>query len=40
MTNPQGVRPEPRDRTDHSPWTSALGWLLVILALIFPFPWW
>jgi hypothetical protein len=37
------VRPQPRRRTDlmgfNSTWWMALGWLIVILLLLFPFPW-
>ena len=39
----QQVRPRPRRRTDlmgfNSTWWMALGWLIVILLLVFPFPW-
>jgi hypothetical protein len=39
----QQVRPQPRRRTDlmgfNSTWWMALGWLVVILLLVFPFPW-
>jgi hypothetical protein len=38
------LRPEPRRRTDlmgfNSTWWMALGWLIVILLALFPFPWW
>ena len=39
------LRPEPRRRGDFMGfsstwWGMALGWLVVILALLFPFPWW
>jgi hypothetical protein len=37
------VRPQPRRRTDlmgfNSTWWMALAWLLVILLVVFPFPW-
>ena len=37
------LRPEPRRRSDlmgfNSTWWMALGWLVVILLLVFPFPW-
>jgi hypothetical protein len=37
------VRPHPRRRTDLMGFNStlwmALGWLIVILLLVFPFPW-
>jgi hypothetical protein len=37
------VRPQPRRRCDlmgfNSAWWMALGWLVVILLLVFPFPW-
>jgi hypothetical protein len=37
------VRPQPRRRADlmglNSTWWMALGWLIVILLLVFPFPW-
>jgi hypothetical protein len=37
------LRPQPRRRTDlmgfNSTWWMALGWLIVILLLVFPFPW-
>jgi hypothetical protein len=37
------VRPQPRRRSDlmgfNSAWWMALGWLVVILLLVFPFPW-
>ena len=39
----QQVRPQPRRRTDLMGFNStlwmALGWLIVILLLVFPFPW-
>jgi hypothetical protein len=39
----QQVRPRPRRRTDFMGFNStvwmALGWLIVILLLVFPFPW-
>jgi hypothetical protein len=38
------VRPQPRRRTDlmgiNSTWWMVVGWILVILVLLFPFPWW
>ena len=38
------VRPQPRRRTDlmgfNSTWWMAVGWVLLILVLLFPFPWW
>ena len=38
------LRPEPRCRTDfmgfNSTWWMAVGWLLLILLLVFPSPWW
>jgi hypothetical protein len=38
------LRPEPPRRTDfmcfNSTWWMAVGWVLVILVLLFPFPWW
>ncbi len=38
------LRPEPRRRTDlmgfNSTWWMAVGWLIVIVLLVFPFPWW
>ena len=37
------LRPQPRRRSDfmgfNSAWWMALGWLVVILLLVFPFPW-
>jgi hypothetical protein len=37
------LRPQPRRRTDlmgfNSAWWMALGWLVVILLIVFPFPW-
>jgi hypothetical protein len=37
-------RPEPRRRTDlmafNSTWWMALGWLILILLVVFPFPFW
>ena len=37
-------RPKPRRRTDlwgfNSAWWMALGWLIVILGAISPWPWW
>ena len=37
-------RPQPRRRTDLIGFNSALwmglGWVLLVLALVFPFPWW
>jgi hypothetical protein len=37
-------RPDPRRRSDLMGFNStlwmALGWLIVILLLVFPFPWW
>jgi hypothetical protein len=39
----QHVRPHPRRRTDFMGFNSALwmalGWVLVILLVVFPFPW-
>jgi hypothetical protein len=38
------LRPEPRRRTDpmglNSTWWMAVGWLIVILLVVSPFPWW
>jgi hypothetical protein len=38
------LRPEPPRRTDfmgfNSTWWMAVGWVLLILVLLFPFPWW
>ena len=38
------LRPEPRRRTDfmglNSTWWMALGWLLLLVVVAFPFPWW
>jgi hypothetical protein len=38
------LRPQPRRRTDligfNSTLWMGLGWVLLILALVFPFPWW
>jgi hypothetical protein len=38
------VRPEPRRRTDlmglNSTWWMAVVWLILILLVVFPFPWW
>jgi hypothetical protein len=38
------VRPKPRRRTDlwgfNSTWWMALGWLVVVLLAVSPFPWW
>jgi hypothetical protein len=38
------VRPEPRRGTDlmgfNSTWWMALGWLILILLVVFPFPFW
>ncbi len=38
------ARPAPRRRTDlmgiNGTWWMALGWLVLIAALLFPFPWW
>jgi hypothetical protein len=38
------LRPEPRRRTDfmgvNSTWWMALGWLVLLLVVAFPFPWW
>lgn len=38
------LRPEPRRRTDlmgfNSTWWMALGWLILILLVVFPFPFW
>ena len=37
------LRPEPRRRTDfmgfNSTWWMALGWLVLLLVVAFPFPW-
>ena len=37
-------RPKPRRRSDfmglNSTWWMALGWLVLIIAVAFPFPWW
>ena len=38
------LRPEPRRRTDLMGFSStlwmAVGWLIVIVVIVFPFPWW
>ena len=38
------ARPTPPRRTDlmgiNAKWWMALGWLIVIAVLVFPFPWW
>jgi hypothetical protein len=38
------LRPEPRRRTDfmgfNSRWWMALGWLVLLVVVAFPFPWW
>jgi hypothetical protein len=38
------LRPEPRRRSDlmgfNSTWWMALGWLILILLVVFPFPFW
>ena len=38
------LRPTPRRRTDiwgfNSTWWMALGWVIVIAVVVFPFPWW
>ena len=38
------LRPNPRRRTDlmgfNSTWWMAVGWLIVIVLVVFPFPWW
>ena len=38
------LRPDPRRRTDllgfNSKWWMALGWLILILLVVFPFPFW
>ena len=38
------LRPQPRRRTDlmgiNSIWLMTVGWLIVILLVVFPFPWW
>jgi hypothetical protein len=39
------LRPEPRRRTDlmgfnSTWWGMAVGWLIVIILVAFPFPWW
>ena len=38
------LRPEPRRRTDfmgvNSTWWMALGWLVLLIVVAFPFPWW
>jgi hypothetical protein len=38
------LRPEPRRRTDligfNSRWWMAVGWLILILLVVFPFPFW
>jgi hypothetical protein len=38
------LQPQPRRRTDLMGFNSTvwmgLGWVLLVLALVFPFPWW
>jgi hypothetical protein len=38
------LRPKPRRGTDfmglNSTWWMALGWLVLAIAVVFPFPWW
>lgn len=38
------LRPTPRRRSDiwgfNSTWWMALGWVIVIAVVVFPFPWW
>jgi hypothetical protein len=38
------LRPEPRRRIDfmgfNSTWWMALGWLVLLIVVAFPFPWW
>ena len=38
------LRPKPRRRADlmgfNATWWMALGWLVVLLVIVFPFPWW
>jgi hypothetical protein len=38
------LRPEPRRRSDlmglNSTWWMVVGWLIVIVLVVFPFPWW
>jgi hypothetical protein len=38
------LQPEPRGRTDfmglNSTWWMALGWLVLLIVVAFPFPWW
>ena len=38
------LRPEPRRRIDfmgfNSRWWMALGWLVLLILVAFPFPWW
>ena len=38
------LRPKPRRRTDlfgfNSTWWMALGWVIVLLLVVSPFPWW
>jgi hypothetical protein len=38
------LRPEPRRRTDfmgfNSTWWMAVGWVIVFLLVVYPFPWW
>ncbi|HEX2311663.1 MAG TPA: hypothetical protein VHH91_13215 [Vicinamibacterales bacterium] len=38
------LRSEPRRRTDfmglNSTWWMALGWLVLLIVVAFPFPWW
>jgi hypothetical protein len=38
------LRPEPRRRTDfmglNSTWWMALGWVVLLIVVTFPFPWW
>ena len=38
------LQPEPRRRTDfmgfNSTWWMALGWVVLLIVVAFPFPWW
>jgi hypothetical protein len=38
------LRPQPRRRSDlvgfNSTWWMAVGWVIVFLVVVFPFPWW
>jgi hypothetical protein len=38
------LRPEPRRRSDfmgvNSTWWMVLAWIILILVIVFPFPWW